>query len=147
MFSAYELINGFDNTFYTRSDVKTRSFTLLDGFLISESLRRLISNVHIAHDGDNVSDHSPVLMDLNVEIWTTGLKTPLAPQYVNWRKLTSDSRTLFREEMSRSLNSINVPFHTVLHGDKCCVDDTRNQSFQKPTLIFNVLFGRKNYQS
>ena len=73
--SAFDLIPSFDHRHsYTRSDVKTNSFTLIDGILVSESLTDRISNVRISHCGENVSDHSPVELDIDLSLSGVTLK-------------------------------------------------------------------------
>ena len=50
--SAFDLIPSFDpKQSYTRCDVKTNSYTLIDGILVSESLMDRICNVRISHCG------------------------------------------------------------------------------------------------
>ena len=69
LISAFDLSPSFDsNTSYTRCDLKTNSFSLIDGILLSDSLKSKISNVDILHSVDNISDHSPVTLDIEVEV-------------------------------------------------------------------------------
>ena len=67
--STFDLVPNFDfcNSF-TRCDIKTGSYTLIDGILISKSLTQFITNVRISHYGNNVSDHSPVELDLSLNL-------------------------------------------------------------------------------
>ena len=75
LMAKYDLVSTFDSmpgfnshTSFTRSDVKTNSFTLIDGILISRNLLPTISNVRISNNGGNVSDHVPVEIDISVDI-------------------------------------------------------------------------------
>ena len=69
LFSAFDVMPGFaPMADFTRSDVKTSSYTLLDGILISKPLAFLVSNVRFIDDGDNVSDHHPVEIDMNISL-------------------------------------------------------------------------------
>ena len=48
LFSAFDLVPNFDpSANFTRCDLKTNSFTLIDGILLSDSLRDLVSNVRV----------------------------------------------------------------------------------------------------
>ena len=132
LISCYDLDASFDvNSAFTRSDPKTNSFTLIDFILMSNDLRESVSNIRISTHGNNLSDHNPVEMDLSVQI--TEMQTPSdkrLPLYVNWNKLQNDSLTLFREAMSQNLNTIVVPFNEIIHGDKCCLDDSHKCSLE-----------------
>ena len=69
LLSSFDYMTGFDvNTSFTRSDVKTDSYTLIDGILISRNLVPFIKNVRISRHGDNVSDHNPVELDLMLSV-------------------------------------------------------------------------------
>ena len=69
LFMCYDIDPNFDSkSAFTRCDEKTNSYTLIDGILISNELRNLISNVRISMHGDNSSDHCPVEIDLKVSI-------------------------------------------------------------------------------
>ena len=55
-------------TTFSRCDIKTNSYTLIDGILISNSLSDCVTKVSVSHYGNNVSDHSPIEMVLNLDI-------------------------------------------------------------------------------
>ena len=88
-FSAFDKMSNFDhNTSYTRSDVKTNSFTLIDGILLSNSLAPLVTDVRIINAGDNVSDHLPVEIDIKVALSVINLSSKKVLPYVNSSKLS-----------------------------------------------------------
>ena len=119
-----------DNAF-TRSDAKTNSYTLIDGILISYELRDIVSDIRIVHQGDNLSDHCPVAVDINVKVSQSYFKKPVLPQCGNWKKLTDVKKTRFEEAMRTNLACRNEPFHSILHGDKCCFDDSHKIALEK----------------
>ena len=124
LFSAFDKMDNFDpNSDFTRSDVKTGSYTLIDGILLSQSLLNLISNVRISDYGDNVSDHRPVELDLLISLTEIPARPNLRPHSINWSKLPDATLSQFRETMTAKLDHINVPFYSIIHGDKCCNDD------------------------
>ena len=91
--SAYDLIPNFDPaTNYTRCDIKTNSYTLIDGILISKNICGKVSNVRISHYGDNISDHSPVELDLSVQLTDTGFNTSVVNLYnkISWLVVVLD---------------------------------------------------------
>ena len=61
----YESVSSVDFT-YESSVNGTRS--TIDHFLISDNLRSVVSDYRSEHDGGNLSDHSPVLLTLNIGI-------------------------------------------------------------------------------
>merc|ERR1712015_534357 len=65
LFSAYDFMEDYDaKNCFTRYD--SRSKSILDGFVISACLTDRIANVEIEHDGANLSDHSPVKIEMNL---------------------------------------------------------------------------------
>ena len=84
LFSVFDVMENFDPcTSYTRSDPKTNSFTLIDGILISKSLAPKLADVRISDSGDNVSDHRPVEMDLNISLTEVTSPRRILRPYVN----------------------------------------------------------------
>ena len=124
LFSAFDLVPNFDpNSDFTRSDPKTNSFSLIDGILLSGSLRGKIANVRISDYGDNISDHRPVELDLKVSLSEILVEKKRACPTVNWSKLSPDSLSVFRQKMTEKLDDIVVPFHSLVHGNSCCDDN------------------------
>ena len=124
MFSSYEILDNLDPLYFTRCDLKTGSYSLLDGFLISKNLRNNVNNFRISHSGSNVSDHSPVEFELLIPLLTISKASSSLPQYVNWKKLTAEQKLAYQNEMSRNLNNINAPYDSILHGNTCCTNDS-----------------------
>ena len=121
--SAFEKLPNFDfATEYTRCDMKTNSFTLIDGIIFSKDLMSIIDNVRIAHNGDNLSDHSPVEIDLCVRITLANSNPNSRQPFINWKKMRPDSLELFRTKMSTALSMIQIPEFT-LHGSHLCSND------------------------
>ena len=120
----------YDNSF-TRFDVKTNSYTLIDGFLISSSLRDIVTDVRILSRGDNLSDHCPVELDIEVHITESHYMKPKLAPYINWKKLSDDHITLFQEAMRKNLSEIYIPFHSILHGNRRCFDDSHKMVLEQ----------------
>ena len=131
LMSEYGLVSCFDSivdfdhhSAFTRYDVKTGSYTLIDGILLSKDLVPFVDNVRISLYGNNVSDHVPVEIDLHIGIEELPCQKNHLPRYVNWSKLTDENLSLFRSKMSEGLASLNVQSDALLHGDRCCLDDS-----------------------
>ena len=86
-------MTNFDHTSsFTRYDLKTRSFTLIDGILVSRSLLPRVSNVRINNHDGNVSDNVPVEIDLTVNILELEFKREKSPRFINWKELSELGR-------------------------------------------------------
>ena len=121
LLNCYDLNPSFDRaTSYSRCDKKTNSFTLIDAIFISKSLSNCVSNVRISDYGDNVSDHLPVEIDFCVSLHPLEVPRKRPPPSIVWHKLDADTVANFRQIMTERLDEIVIPFHDILHGDKCC---------------------------
>ena len=105
---------------YTRFDLKRNSFTLIDGILISKSLSHIVDSCRILHPHDNVSDHLPVEISINVEISGFLKSESKLSTFIPWSSLSNDELSCFRESMLSCLNNINVPWHALNHGSEMC---------------------------
>jgi hypothetical protein len=121
------LISGFDldpyfdpAQHYSRCDVKKASYTLIDGILISGSLSHLVESVKISHQGHNVSDHSPIELVLNIVIKPFVKKGVSVTEFIPWSDLSREHFLNFEKCMDKSLDDINVPYHSILHGNRVC---------------------------
>lgn len=130
--SAYTCDSNFDyQNSYTRYDSKTSSYTLIDGILLSKDLKPYVKRISITHCGNNVSDHIPVEMDLSLPIVESSTKKPKLQQYVNWSKLTPELKNAFKERMKDCLANIQIPTHTLFHGNTCCSDNTHKFALEQ----------------
>ena len=93
----------------------------------------LVSSEHkiLIINGDNVSDHLPVEIDLFVTLEEVDIGRPIIAPYVNWNKLTQEQRLLFKQKMSEYLNNISVPLSCVVHGNHLCFNDCHKASVER----------------
>ena len=121
LISAFSTDTLFDHTnSYTRKDIKTNSYSLIDGILISKVLQSKVTRVAICHDANNVSDHDMVEMDMVFNVQAASHEKTKSPQYVNWKKLSSEKKSMFKDKMTECLANIQFSPHDILHGNKCC---------------------------
>ena len=131
LLSAFDFIPNFDHdSNYTRCNEKMNSYTLIDGILISESLSDIVSNARIVHDGDNLSDHSPVEIDLRLKLSEVEIPKKVIKPCIMWNKLSQDSIALYRQKMAEGLNEIDVPSSFILHGQSCCSSSFHNECIE-----------------
>ena len=121
LISAFDLMPSFDpTTAFTRCDVKNNSYTLIDGILMSRSLTHTVTEAAISHYGNNVSDHSPVEIKLDIDLELFKPEKPIHAEYIPWSSLSDHELETFSETMENELRQINVPFHSIFHGSKTC---------------------------
>ena len=129
MMSEFNLVSNFDfmpdfdpSKDYTRFDTKRNSYTLIDGILISQSLSNIVESSCIIHPADNVSDHLPVEITINIDVCDTPHKPSPISNYIPWSSLTDVEISSYRSTMLNALNQISLPVHALNHGYNSCND-------------------------
>ena len=111
---------------FTRSCMKTGSYSLLDYIFFSSSLRERVSGCQILYAGENPSDHNPVQLKLEVvpqHAGDSGKSTNNQTGKINWSLLNDDDLCTYESVMSDLLDTIQVPDFT-LHGNSSCFDSS-----------------------
>ena len=76
---------------YTHIHTDFKSTSVLDHFLVSESLLPLVDTCQVLHKGDNLSRHSPILLKLRVgEIPSKKKDNTCRPKKPAWHKVTEE---------------------------------------------------------
>ena len=119
----FDLRENFDpNNSYTRTNYGSDgNVSLLDYIFVSDQLKSFTTNITINHFSDNLSDHLPV--SANFELSLSNIVTKKAdylPANINWNSITDVTKELYSEMMKECLDSINVPFYDLLHGNQIC---------------------------
>ena len=107
------------NSSWTRKNNRAggSSGSLLDYVFISEELKGIASNVVINHFSDNLSNHEPVCADFHLYLTDTVTKKfAYPPAGINWQNIDGDLSRQYADLMKDGLDSIHVPFHSLLHG-------------------------------
>ena len=123
---SFDLIDGFNhNTAWTRSNFGNNngvnSTSLIDFILISDCLKDLVSKVEICDVPGNLSDHVPVSVHFKLDFDDMLQKSNSnLPSSVNWSNLNSDVLEHYSDVMETALASIQIPFHSLLHGNCSC---------------------------
>ena len=107
---------------YTRFDVKRNSYTLIDGILISESLSDKIQSCSIIHPHDNVSDHLPIELTINVDICDFLHEPSSTSYYIPWSSLSENEINIYQSTMLDALSQISIPSFALNHGHSLCDD-------------------------
>ena len=74
----------------------------------------------ILHPHDNISDHLPIELTINVEIGSLFRDTSPISNYIPWLSLTTDECDNYRSLMHDSLCKISIPNFALNHGSELC---------------------------
>ena len=86
------------------------STAVLDHFLVSERLVPLVESCQVLHRGDNLSQHSPILLSLRVGDIPTKDKVRIRKaKKPAWHKATDDILKEFKHDMRERLAARSVP--------------------------------------
>ena len=129
LINCFDLLTGTDvSSLWTRSGIcgKNRkvSKTLIDGIFVSHSLTNRVSNVRIDHCADNLSDHSPVKIDLNLELSFCEVAKHKPFSFISWEKLNVSTLDDYRSNLTNALSTIDVDSTLIHHADCICDDET-----------------------
>ena len=97
-------------------------FSIIDHFIIPSGFRSMLQNVSVIHNVDNLSDHEPISVDLNLDI---GLLARIDRQCCNrpaWYKATAEQKCQYAECVSSLLHLVQVPSDAVLCKDANCTN-------------------------
>ena len=82
---------------WTRQDLKAKKLgrdhgTLIDYILITKNLVELVKDIRICIKGDNLSDHHPVEIDLELSLQTFDFKKLHSfPEVINWKSVIGET--------------------------------------------------------
>ena len=102
--------------------------SLIDHFCVSSTLVEVISDFNIISDGDNLSDHLPVIMEIDFPYFLNvdgGIQlhknvNDLNSRF-NWNNASKDNIQAFRFNLDKHLSDIDVPLDAVLCSNFNCV--------------------------
>ena len=130
MISCFDIDKSVDhNALWTRHEFKKcrsspsgkiehRSF--LDGIFLSNNLSSSVKEVRISYDGDNVSDHYPVEVDLCIALDSCHAKTEVKQPFIKWSKIPKETFKGYSELMEHHLDEIIPHPDVILHGSVAC---------------------------
>ena len=108
---------------YTRSCLKSGTYSLLDYIFFSSSLRNRVKRCGIHYDGRNPSDHFPISMQIDVVPMVTGdignSNSNTGDGKVKWSSMSKEDLVMYSNTMGEMLDSLVVPTD-IIHGDKLC---------------------------
>ena len=116
----FEPNNSIDFTYESKVS-GDRSF--LDHFLLSENFRSKIRKYDVLHEGDNLSDHSPVMLtlSLSVDCFTPRDVTHKSLK-LNWNRASDQAIDHYQHLLSKQLSTVPVPVEACMCCDHSCTE-------------------------
>lgn len=109
---------------YTCRNSFTGTSSLIDHFFVTQNLIDCVTKVNVMHRGDNLSDHSPI--ELNVRIPTARTAFRCRAQcdsLIDWHNITDDHKSMYVETLNKYLDCIYISEEVVncsnLHCTNC----------------------------
>lgn len=103
---------------YTYENEASGVQSILDHFCVSENLFNSIHSYETAHEGDNLSDHSPVSLEISMSVNFKTIENTQAPNRPSWHRATADHIISYKERLRAALSNIEVPYDC-MHCDNC----------------------------
>lgn len=107
--------------------------TLIDYFFVSENLNDNILKYDVYHDGDNLSDHDPIVLEINDDFMSKNYKFLLNDAnssfkpILQWNKVDQNQISFYRDVLNSLLDLITVPNSLTCCGNRFC--DTHYNDF------------------
>ena len=96
---------------------------MIDYIFVSHDLIHLVKNVRISTYPDNMSDHLPIEMDLDLNLKNCiAVESTVSNSNVIWSKLSNEQLLDFASTMELGLDMIEIP-DCLVHGTHLCFDN------------------------
>jgi exonuclease III len=103
---------------FTYENEATGARSIIDHFCVSENIFNSIVHYLAVHEGDNLSDHAPVFLDIKLNLCNVTQSVSTSQNRVSWHRASSRDILAYKEMLSVCLEGINVPYEA-LHCVNC----------------------------
>ncbi len=113
---------------YTYESMSNNVRSCIDHFLVSESLFNCIESYCVMHDGDNLSDHDVISIQLAISVKHTSIDVAQTCKLL-WRNATSNQIDEYQNNLNILLSNIKLSEHVIECNDRFCdihVDDIQS---------------------
>ena len=104
------LKNQQSNVDFTYENIHDGVNSIIDHFVVSHNLYASIEEYVCYHDGDNLSDHCPLMLQMNITVNHGKNETRQHTCKLAWSKATAAQLTRFKLKMTELLRDIDIPF-------------------------------------
>ena len=102
-----------NNIDFTYASDVSGSLSILDHFIVSENIIPYVSDYFCTHDGDNLSDHSPVYLKLKIDTKHLSGNNKIFEGRPKWDAADKGSLEMYRNCLSVLLCDINIPMEAI----------------------------------
>jgi len=106
---------------FTYENVSSSTESIIDHFIVSENMYRNLLDYRSIHDGNNLSDHAPILLSLNLvtsrEHKCDVREYTKRPQ---WDKTTDSNIADYKHALSELFSHIKLPLNALYCQDTTC---------------------------
>jgi hypothetical protein len=115
-------------------------FSILDHFILSGTLFDMcVAGVSVHHDVDNLSDHDPIVLQLNIDVQFVALADRVFTPRVSWVKASDNDVLNYRTALAQNLTCMHFPAGALLCMDMNCKNpDHHNAISQYAESITNA---------
>ena len=118
--SPNESINPVDYTHMFVSENST-SLPTIDHFVGSQQVLNLTTEAGVTHFSDNLSNHSPIFIKLDVGLFSMSMESPNIIPRTSWKKASEEARISFKEDLAGKLRELQVPESVTCQDVHCAV--------------------------
>ena len=112
-----------DVNFTYMSDINN-ALSVLDHFIVSESFVSSLMSYECIHDGDNVSDHCPVLMTSQLALLHTKVSDEIVSDKHIWKNACDEDIDNYKRHLSLRLGDIDIPREALACHNVACEKHT-----------------------
>ena len=118
------------NVDYTYQFCMTR-FNILDHFILPNTLYSAVSSLSVLHDVDNISDHDPLFITLNIPLHLITCTERVYKGKTAWHKASSAQLDDYGITLQNCLHSIILPVDVLACKDVSCCDPLHREKLDK----------------
>ena len=108
------------NVDFTYESDTTGTRSTLDHFIVSQNLIGLVSYYESIHDGDNLSDHSPVSLKLRLDVEQSTCENAIYKSKTNWKCANQSEIDEYKQKLKFLLSQIRIPSDAVHCENRDC---------------------------
>ena len=101
------------------------TYSIIDHFVISPGVHRVIREAGVLHSGANPSNHSLIYAKFAVGGIDPQVESIRSPPRSSWDRATEDARAQFKEKLESKLKDLNVPADFLACKDFHCKEHTK----------------------
>jgi hypothetical protein len=121
---------------YTFESKINGSRSTLDHCIVSEDLFHQVLQYSVRHEGDNLSDHSPVELVLAIPMLHTPVEAIMSSQKLKWCKATNDNIADYKHKLDGYLEGISIPLDAIECTNYTCkLHNEKLQQFHDQIII------------